>query len=274
MNDTVRLIESRFSVRVFRKEPVAEETVAELKRLTLRAPSAGNMQLYSVLEVKDQGKKEKLARICDNQLMIAHAPLVWVFLADNHKWERYFDLSGSDGKTGIPRRRTGFGDLHLTLQDAIIAAENCALAAEALGLGSCFIGDVIENGEQLVELFCLPPHAIPACLLIMGKPAQKRAGLTPRPDIHSSVFMTDSYKEPSLEDLDRQYEGHKAYFSKMHRIPKGRLENTADYYYDRKYTSAFMEEMNRSMAYYLKRYISAGDGGDEDAKEGPEGLDR
>ena len=256
MNETVELIESRFSVRVFEKAPVPEETVRKLKELTLRAPSAGNMLLYTVLEVKDQGKKEKLARLCDNQIMIAHAPLVWLFLADNSKWERYFDLSCSDKKTGTARRKAGFGDLHLTMQDAIIAAENCAIAAQALGLGSCFIGDVIENGEEMAELFSLPKRAVPACLLIMGKPAQKKRkeDLTPRPSAESSVFMTDTYHEQTLEELDRQYEGHKAYFGRMRRIPKGNLENTADYYYSRKYTAAFMDEMNRSLEFYLKRY--------------------
>lgn len=274
MNETIELIESRFSVRVFDKEPVPEETVRELKRLTLRAPSAGNMQLYSILEVKDQGKKEALAKLCDNQPMIARAPLVWLFLADNHKWERYFLLSESDRKTGQPLRKAGLGDLHLTLQDAVIAAQNCAAAAQALGLGSCYVGDVIENGEEMVKLFKLPPHVIPACLLIMGRPAQKKAkeDLSPRPDITSSIFMEDSYEEPALERLDEQYEGHKAYFTKHHRIPKGELTNTADYYYNRKYTSAFMDEMNRSMGFYIRRYLSE-DALDDGLDEGEEGTE-
>lgn len=254
-NETISLIEKRFSVRVFEKTPVPEETVRELKRLTLRAPSAGNMLYYTILEVKDQEKKEKLARICDNQPMIAKAPLVWIFLADNHKWEKYFDLSESDRKTGIPRRKAGYGDLHLTMQDAIIAAQNCVIAAQALGLGSCYIGDVIENGEELTELFQLPPHAIPAAMLIMGIPAQKhKEELTPRPEITSSIFMSDEYVEPTFESLEDQYKGHNEYDERHKLVPKGKLVNMADEVYNRKYTSTFMAEMNRSVDWYFRRY--------------------
>lgn len=254
--ETIRMIEERYSVRNFRAEDVDEETVDKLKRLTLRAPSAGNMLYYTVIEVRDKEKKEKLARLCDNQGMIAKAPLVWLFLADNHKWECAFDFSHSPQKIGKVRRKSGYGDLHLTMQDAIIAAENCAIAAQALGLGSCYIGDVIENGEELTALFHLPPHAIPAALLIMGYPAEKRRGeATPRPDIASSIFMRDEYIPHTPASIKEQYANHDEWAREHKLLPDGNLETQADRLYKRKYTSPFMAEMNRSVEWYFKRYL-------------------
>jgi len=252
----IELIEERRSIRVFLQREVEKEVVDELKRLTLRAPSAGNMELYSIIEVKNAEVKAELADICDSQLMITKAPLVWVFLADNHKWERYFSLSESDEKTGIKLRQTGLGDMHLCMQDAIIAAHNAAIAAEALGLGSCYIGDVIENYERLQKLLCLPAHAIPAAMLIMGYPASgKERKKTPRPPVDSDIFMTDSYKEPDLASLSYQYGPNEQWSYEHKQLPKDKLTTTADYYYNRKYTSSFMEEMNRSAKAFITRWI-------------------
>ena len=253
----IEILENRHSVRVFKHEQIAKETIDKLKELTLRAPSAGDMQLYSIIEVTDDTVKDKLSILCDNQPIIARAPLVWIFLADNNKWEEYFRASKSELKTGIGLRETSAGDLFLTMQDAIITASYAAIAAEALGLGSCFIGDVIENCEKMRELLSLPDHAVPAAMLIMGIPAdeKEKKELTPRPPIDSDIFMENAYKEPTKDSLEKEYSNHNDYMIRHKKLPKGNLTTIADEIYSRKYTSAFMEEMNRSCAEYLRIYL-------------------
>ena len=88
--ETLSLIWSRRTIRDFERREIEKETVDKLKAMTLRAPSAGNMEMYSILEVEDKEKKKHLAVICDNQKMIENAPLVWIFLCDMEKWKRYF----------------------------------------------------------------------------------------------------------------------------------------------------------------------------------------
>lgn len=255
--ETITLIEQRKSCRAFKKEEISKDVIDKLKMLTLRAPSAGNMELYSIIEVTDNKIKEELAEICDNQKMIANAPIVWIFLADNNKWERYFTYSDSEEKFNIKRRATGLGDMHLCMQDAIIASQNAVIAAEALGLGSCFIGDIIENYERLQKLLGLPSHAIPASMLIMGYPLsdKKSEPVSPRPDTSSSIFMENGYKELTKEDIYSQYEKHQEYYENKKLMP---IENgtVADYYYNRKYTSSFMNEMNRSAKTFIDRWIN------------------
>jgi FMN reductase (NADPH) len=250
MHETLTLIHNRRSIRSFSDRPIEPETLLALKEATLRAPTAGNMALYSIIEVEDPKKKEILARICDNQRMITKAPIVWVFLADTQKWVNYFFESGAvkrgEESSQITYRAPGFGDMHLCLQDAIIAAQNSVIAAEALGLGSCYIGDIIENFEELVELLDLKQYTIPATMVIFGYPkGEGPVKLAPRCPV-DSIFMKDRYDEPHLTQMERAYHLHEEHRRRIQALPYGNSATLADYYYVRKYASAFMEEMNRS----------------------------
>lgn len=254
--DTIRLIENRKSSRAFIEKEIDKATIDKLKELTMRAPSAGNMLLYSVLEITDKMKKAKLAKICDNQIMIEKAPLVWIFLADMNKWLTYFKEAKCDEKENLEIRKIGIGDLHLSLQDAIIAGQNCAISAEALGLTSCYIGDVIENFEELKTLLDLPPHVAPACMLIMGYPTKslKDRPLTKRAPLDSNIFMENSYKMQNLEDLSYQYSVMENNLKEIGILSKEKCY--ADHYYKRKFSSSFMKEMNRSCQVILENWIN------------------
>jgi FMN reductase (NADPH) len=250
MNHTLDLINKRRSTRTFSDRPISEETLLTLKEATLRAPTAGNMALYSIVEVTDQAKKDQLAIICDNQPMIGKAPIVWVFLADMQKWVNYFKESGAvaraDEAGHAAWRAPGLGDLHLCMQDAIIAAQNAVIAGEALGLGSCYIGDVIENFEDLRSLLDLKQYTIPAAMLIFGYPAQTQSTKqSPRCPV-DAIFMENRYKEPHLGDLERAFSVHEEARRRVGALPYDNTATLADYYYLRKHTSAFMAEMDRS----------------------------
>ncbi|MGE4454409.1 MAG: nitroreductase family protein [Sphaerochaeta sp.] len=250
MQETLTLLNNRRSIRSFQERVIEQEQLSLLKQATLRAPTAGNMALYSVIEVEDQEKKNALAEICDTQDMISKAPLVWVFLADMQKWVNYFHESGAvergEAHKQIAFRKPGLGDLHLCMQDAIIAAQNAVVAAEALGIGSCYIGDVIERFEDLRDLLELKQYTIPACMLIFGYPKGKGSKkLTPRCP-QSSMFMQDRYKEMHIEQLQEAYKEHEEQRRATNALPYENTGTLADYYYVRKHSSEFMEEMNRS----------------------------
>lgn len=259
MKDTLTTILNRRSIRAYAERPIPEEDIQALKVATLRAPSAGNMLYYSVIEVKDQQVKDQLAQSCDNQPMIAKAPLVWVFLADTQKWVNYFKEGGSvargqeDGSATW--RKPGLGDMHLCMQDAIIAAQTAVIAAESMGIGSCYIGDIIEHYEQVRDLLNLQQYTIPACMVIFGYPknAESKVELKKRCPV-SSVFMTDKYTEPHLPELQQAYGELEDDLRKHNRLPFDNTGSIADFYYFRKYTSAFMEEMNRSAKTFMERW--------------------
>lgn len=253
-NETIKLIEQRRTIRSFEDRPIEPEILDKLKRLTLRAASGGNMTVYSIIEVTDPGIKHQLSIICDNQPMIERAPGVWVFLADMERWYNWINDGGSGERLGKSVRKPGIGDFHLAMQDAVIASENAAIAAEALGMGSCFIGDVIENYEDLQKLLDLPKYAAPASMLIFGYPKSIPQGemtLRPEPEF---LFMENKYHKQDVAECDEMYKKHTESYIKKHILPHGNIKTYADHYFNRKYSSTFMDEMNRSAAVFLKRW--------------------
>ena len=252
-NETIKLLGNRRSIRAFEDKPIEKDTLKKLKELTLRAPSAGNMTMYSVIEVTDQDTKNKLAKICDNQIMISKAPGVWVFLADMERWYSWIKEGGSSERTGKPVRHPGVGDLHLAMQDAIIASETAVIAAEALGLGSCFIGDIIENYEELQKLLELPPLAAPASMIIFGYPKERRGEMTLRPD-DNYIFFKNSYHKQDVAECEEMYKKHTERYEANKILPHGNVKTYADHYFNRKYSSEFMDEMNRSTRVFMERW--------------------
>jgi nitroreductase len=148
MNPTMEVLLNRKSVRAYEDRPIEPEIKAQILQATLRAPTAGNLILYSIIDVTDQHLKNRLAITCDNQPFIARAPMVWIFLADYQRWYDYFiasDVASVCQQNNQPMRTPEEGDLFIACCDALIAAQNAVIAAESFGLGSCYIGDIIEQ---------------------------------------------------------------------------------------------------------------------------------
>ena len=141
-NETMQLLYNRKSVRAYEKQPIPEADVQAILRAAVEAPTAGNMTLWSAIRVTDEAKKKRLSETCDNQPFIATAPLVLVFCADYKRW---YDLFASL-ELGETLRRPGEGDMMLAMVDAVIAAHASVVAADALGYGSCYIGDIMHGG--------------------------------------------------------------------------------------------------------------------------------
>jgi len=170
MNETLRLIDERTSIRSFAERPVTDEDVAALLRSAVRAPTAGNMMLYAMVHVEDASKKRRLAETCGHPF-IASAPLVLVFLADMQRWVDYFEafeVPGHCKREGIPFRTPDVGKFAMACCDALIAAQTTVLAAEALGMGSCYVGDIMAHREAHRALLRLPPWTFPVALLCYG----------------------------------------------------------------------------------------------------------
>lgn len=82
MNNTIKELFERKSVRAFESKPVENYKKQLIINAAIQAPTAGNMTLYSIIDVRNQGIKDKLAQSCDNQPFIAKAPIVLIFVAD------------------------------------------------------------------------------------------------------------------------------------------------------------------------------------------------
>ncbi len=254
MNPVIETLLKRKSVRAYQDRTIEPDVKAAILKATLRAPTAGNLMLYSIIDVTDQSIKDRLAVTCDNQSFIARAPMVWIFLADYQRWNDYFlasDVASVCQQNGQPFRTPEEGDLFLACCDTLIAAQNAAIAAESLGLGSCYIGDVIEQYEAHKQLLNLPQYVFPICMLVFGYPTQQQKDRqqTSRFDEKFIVFE-NGYRQ--LEPV----EFHEMFAERESQMPKGRaMEGIANFgqaTYLRKFGSDFSIEMSRSAREWLK----------------------
>lgn len=167
MNRTIEELMERKSVRAFTDQPITAGLKRTIIQAAVEAPTAGNQQLYTILDITDQNLKEKLSETCDHQPFITRAHMVLIFCADCQKWYDAYEAGNCEP------RKPGAGDLMLAVTDAAIAAQNAVTAAWSLGIGSCYIGDVMERCEIHRELLNLPPWVFPAAMVVFGYPTQQ-----------------------------------------------------------------------------------------------------
>ena len=238
----VKSLFDRKSVRAFTDRPVPEDIKNLILDAGIQAPSAGNQQLYTILDIDDPAIKERLAELCDHQPLVARAPFVLVFLADTRRWLDAYRAAG------LAAREPGPGDLLLAAADTLIAAQNMVVAASVLGLGSCYIGDVLENREAMTGLLGLDPLVMPVTLLVFGYPAPGAAERPkpPRPR-REYLVQKNRYARRSAETL-RALHGELC--------PGEDFDRWMAAFCARKYMSGFAHEMNRSAGEYLKMFCA------------------
>ena len=240
MNEVLRQLQARKSVRVYEDRPVEAEVKQAVLEAAIQAPSAGNMALFTILDITDPDIKVKLAVSCDDQPFIATAPLVLIFCADYRRW---YDVFRSHVEEV---RKPDMGDLFLAEADALIAAQNAVVAAHSLGLGSCYIGDITEHYEYHKELLNLPKYVVPAAMLCIGYPTAQQLS-RPKPPRHAVADLVheNGYDEQKSAAMTRMLE-----------IQQNKsAEDLADYirrFCKRKWNSEFSREMSRSCTEMVK----------------------
>lgn len=244
MNKVIETLFERKSVRQYTDNDISAEEKKLILESALQAPTAGNQVLYTILDIDDQAIKNKLAVLCDNQPFIAEAKMVLLFLADCRKWWNAYRYAKAE------MRDPGPGDLLLACCDALIAAENAVIAAQSLGIGSCYIGDILENCEEITSLLTLKDYVVPITLVVFGYPTRGQI----------------ERKKPKRFDLDFvvQKNNYHELNEEQTREMFSKLSDKDDFDYDiylnsickRKYLSDFSIEMNRSVKEYLKPFFS------------------
>jgi FMN reductase (NADPH) len=247
MNETLELLYNRKSTRVFTDQLIAPTEKDKIIQAATQAPTAGNKMLYAIIDVTDQAIKDQLAISCDNQPFIGQAPMVLVFCAD---YQRFYD--GARLFVDQQIRQPGVGDLFLAMSDTLIAAHHAVIAADSLGIGSCYIGDIIENFEFHKQLFNLPHFTLPVAMVVFGYPTQAQKDRV-KPKRFDASYITHHNQYQSLSKED-----HQLMISTRNKQMKLDHMDAQAYYYDyvtRKYLADFSLEMNRSVALMLQQFM-------------------
>ncbi len=156
MWDFFETVRHRHSVRKYQADmPVEPEKLHAILEMACAAPSAGDLQAYRIVVVKDATKRAKLAEAADGQAFIAEAPVCLVFCADPSRSETEFGSRGAE---------------LYALQDTTIAAAYAQLATVAAGLASTWVGRF--NDEALRRILELDGALKPVALISLGYPAE------------------------------------------------------------------------------------------------------
>lgn len=240
-DETFELLKNTKSVRDFEDRDISTEIVTAILEAACAAPTGGNQQPYTILNITDPHFRHVLSETCDHQPMIEKAKLVLIFCADALKWQQAYEESGAQP------REPGPADLFMGVIDATIAAQNAVIAASSFDIGSCYIGDIVENRETVMELLHLPEGVMPACMVIFGYPTQSQIDrVKPARCPLSHIVSENTYPE-----MDREYR-RKLFENKTGRRT---YEEWINLMCTRKHNSDFFAEMNRSIRDYMRYYL-------------------
>lgn len=243
MNEILELLYKRKSVRVYEEKKISKEIKRAILEAARQAPTAGNMTLYTILDITDQSKKEQLSESCDHQPFIAKAPMVLIFCADYKRWYDVFR------KYEDEVRKPEEGDLFLAQADAIIAAQSAVIAAESMGVGSCYIGDIVENFEFHQELLGLPQYVVPACMVCFGYPTlQQQERKKP------VRFELEDIVHENAYDLEKSNHMEEMLQKRYGECKEDSFEEWVKRFCARKWNSNFSIEMSRSCKEMIKRW--------------------
>ena len=165
----MRLIEERHSTRVYAQKPVERQKLDRILHAASRAPSAGDLQAYSIIVVRNPDVCEALARASGGQDWLAQAPLALVFLAE-------------PGTSGVKYGRRG--ESLYAVQDATIACAYAQLAAHDVGLSACWVG-AFRTGDVQAAVGAREGQ-VPVALLPIGDAAESPF-VTPRRPLSEMV---------------------------------------------------------------------------------------
>jgi nitroreductase len=179
-NSTIELMLNRKSVRKYSDRKPTDEEVFSIVRAGQQAPFAS--QLCSLLLTRKRRAP-------------FGAPLWFTICVDMHRMELIM------AKRGWPVVSNDLSMLFFGIQDAALMAENMVMAAESLGMGSCFIGDTPYRARSIRRQYKLPKRVFPLVELVMGFPAEDRPP-RPRYPLEFELFE-DEYPELTNEMVER-----------------------------------------------------------------------
>ena len=217
-NQTMRLLIERASCRSFSDKRIPPGVLQLVLEAGTHAPNGWNLQPYSIIKIENDETKQRLAEMF-GQGFISHAPVLLLFCIDWSRVERWARLSVAPFTA-----TSSFRHFWISFQDTILCARSICIAADAMGLGSVYIGAVIEFLSDVRDMFQLPQGVLPVVLLCLGYPKtrpqpQKKLGV----DV---IVHSERYRE--MEDQEIVDTFSEKYHGQELEITEERLETITE----------------------------------------------
>ncbi len=273
-NHTLELLIERSSCRAFSDRRITPETMELILEAGVHAASGGNLQPFTIIKIEDEATKQRLADLNEDQQFIAKAPVDLLFCIDWHRHRRWAELELAPFAAS-----SSFRHFWISFQDTIIAAQNICTAADSLGLGSVYVGTVLECFKELREMLELPDGVFPVVLLSLGYPKTRpapKSKLAQNVLVHNEKYrqFTDqelcaafAAKHPDLKkeatdervtmltEVARQTHGEEFAAQCSAKVRADGFINAAQYYFGLHYPASLMAQNNDT---YLKLFEEFG----------------
>lgn len=182
------------SVRGYAPTALPPGTLETLIAAAQSAATSSNLQGWSVVAVEDAARRDRLARLAQDQDFIRQAPLFLAWIADLSRLERVGERAGQ------PLEGLEYLEMFMVAAiDAALAAQNAVVAAEALGLGTCYVGALRNHPEKVAAELALPRHAVALFGLAVGHPAPGAEGRVKPRLPQALVLHRERYAAPPDE---------------------------------------------------------------------------
>ncbi|OAA56335.1 prolyl 4-hydroxylase [Niveomyces insectorum RCEF 264] len=199
-NHTLTTLLAHKSVRQFvLGQALPAGTLDVLVAAAQSAPTSSNLQTWSVVAVQDPGRKARLATLCGDQAFVRNAPLFLLFVADLHRLEKVAEATGQPPGAALAYTETFL----IASLDAAFAAQNVIVAAEALGLGGCYVGAARNHPREVAELLGLPPRAVGLFGMALGVPDLTATDDTPAAAVKPRLPAAEVLHHERWDDNDQ-----------------------------------------------------------------------
>mgnify|MGYP000853340702 CR=1 FL=1 len=201
MNETIKSQLAHRTIREFTDKPLSKDLIEGLVLVASRTATSNGLQASSIIRVTDKTIKEGISKVC-NQEFVARFPELWIFIVDQYR-------NGQIAKENDCFEES-IGDMDRFFQgftDACLMAHNVECAAESLGLGTVYLGSILNDPAKIIELLKLPKLTFPVLGLGFGYPNQDPQ-LKPRMDMEFRMFentytVWDNYSE-LINEYDKE----------------------------------------------------------------------
>ena len=176
---------TRKTIRKYSGREVTDSDLDHILKAAIRTSTTGNMQLYSIVVTRDQSMKERLAPAHFNQKMVTEAPVMLTFCADFNRFNKW--CRQRDAEPGYDN----FLSFMTAAIDAILAAQTACIAAEAMGMGICYLGTTTYMADKIIDILNLPAGVVPVTAITLGWPAENPDQvdrLPPEAVVHNEVY--------------------------------------------------------------------------------------
>lgn len=236
-NPTLNTIFQHRSIRKFKPRKVSRRLINLIVEAGQRAPTACGMQTYSFVLVTDSNLREEIFKAIGRQRCMEQAPTWIVICADLARQLELFKM------LKVKTAFSPLGRLIPSIVDAVLAAQNMVVAAEALGLGTVFIGSVWDSMKRVAEILKVPNNVLPILLLCIGYPNETPPKRPRWP--RKAVLHENCYAMPSQKLMKEYYQKANRELIKMNYFSKG-IKNWAEHWQN-KFNPKDVEKWEKSM---------------------------